>query len=102
MDFSLKSCIIVQKKRVKCYCSLLKVWVSSSHSRLYLKGFHLILILRGGSIVLLLCQHLYWLIRISLLSVKIVFLVFNRILFKNGCIKMFVYTFANKIICIYM
>ena len=47
MDFSLKSCIIVQKKRVKCYCSLLKVWVSSSHSRLYLKGFHLILILRG-------------------------------------------------------
>lgn len=48
MDFSLKSCIIVQKKLVKCYCSLLKVWVSSSHSRLYLKGFHLILILRGG------------------------------------------------------
>ena len=57
MDFSLKSCIIVQKKRVKCYCSLLKVWVSSSHSRLYLKRFSLDFNLEGGEgIVLLLCQ----------------------------------------------
>lgn len=102
MDFSLKSCIIVQKKRVKCYCSLLKVWVSSSHSRLYLKGFHLILILRGGKYCASLMSTFILANKNLIVISENSFLVFNRILFKNGCIKMFVYTFANKIICSYM